>query len=92
MSNLSKILGGGSVVDARKEGLPLFALWGGSGDQNTQMNYRVFDSNFRIVSTPWAAVTSTTSNYRFGMLSDASHAYNMSDHSTDFHSDLTTQG
>ncbi len=92
MSNLSKLFGGSSTTDPRKEGLPLFGLWGGSGDQNTQMNYRVFDSNFRIVSSPWGAVTSTTSNYRFGLLSDGSHAYNMNDHGTDFHSDLTTQG
>ena len=92
MSNLSKIFGGGTTVDSRKEGLPLFALWGGSGDQNTQMNYRVFDSNFRIVSTPWAAVSSTTTNYRFGVLSDGSHAYNMNDHGNNFHDDLTTQG
>ena len=92
MSNLSKIFGGGTTVDSRKEGLPLFALWGGSSDSNTQMNYRVFDSNFRIVSTPWAAVSSTTTNYRFGVLSDGSHAYNMNDHGNNFHDDLTTQG
>ena len=92
MSNLSKLFGGGTVIDPRKEGLPLFGMWGGSSDQNTQMQYRVFDSNFRVTGSPWGSTCDTTTNYRFGILADASHAYSMKDHGTDFHSNLTTEG
>ena len=92
MSNLSTIFGGGTVTDPRKEGLPLFGLFGASSDMNTQMQFRVFDSNFRCTGSPWGAVDGTTTNYRFGILADASHAYSMKDHGTDFHSNLTTEG
>ena len=34
MANLSNLLGGGAQIDHRKEGLPLFGLWGDTGDSN----------------------------------------------------------
>ena len=93
MSNLSKLFGSsGSTTDPRKEGLPLFGMWGGSSDMNTQMQFRVFDSNFRVTGSPWGSTCDTTTNYRFGILADGSHAYAMNDHGTDFHSNLTTEG
>ena len=75
MATLSNLLGGGSsagAIDHRKEGLPLFGLFGTSGDQNTHMTYRIFDSGFKCVGSPWAAVCNSTTNYRFGILGDAS--------------------
>jgi hypothetical protein len=92
MSNLSTIFGGGSITDPRKEGLPLFGMWGGSSDMNSQMQFRVFDSNFRVTGSPWGGTSDSTTNYRFGILADGSHAYSMNDHGTDFHSNLTTEG
>ena len=93
MSNLSTIFGSsGSTTDPRKEGLPLFGMWGGSSDSNTQMQFRVFDSNFRVTGSPWGSTCDTTTNYRFGILADASHAYNMKDHGDNFHNNLTTEG
>ena len=79
MATLSNLLGGGSAgaIDHRKEGLPLFGLFGTSGDQNTHMNYRIFDSGFKNVGSPWGAVCNSTTNYRFGILGDGSFAYNM---------------
>ncbi len=93
MPNLSNLLGSsGGSIDHRKEGLPLFGLWGDSGDQNTNMNYRIYDSGYKNVGSPWGAVCNSTTNYRFGILGDASHAYNMNDHGTDVsHSNLTSQ-
>ena len=94
MSNLSTLLAGATTAtDPRKEGLPLFGLFGQNSDQNHHLNYRIFDSNFKQVNTPWGAVCNTTTNYRFGMLGDASHAYWGSDHSTNIgHANLTTEG
>ena len=44
MATLSNLLGGGGdSIDHRKEGLPLFGLFGTSGDQNVHMNYRIFE-------------------------------------------------
>ena len=82
-----------TATDPRKEGLPLFGLFGQNSDQNHHLNYRIFDSNFKQVNTPWGAVCNTTTNYRFGMLGDASHAYWGSDHSSNIgHANLTTEG
>ena len=84
MASLSNLLGGsGGTIDHRKEGLPLFGIWGDNGDQNHNVNYRIYDSGFNNVGSPWAAVCNSTTNYRFGMLSDASHSYSYNDHGTD---------
>ncbi len=92
MSNLSKIFGGSSQTDPRKEGLPLFGLFGTNSDQNHHMNYRVFDSNFKQINSPWGAVCNSTTNYRFGMMGDASHAYWGNDHGTNIgYVNLTTE-
>lgn len=92
MASLSNLLGGGTTVDHRKEGLPLFGIWGDNSDQNHNVNYRIYDSGFNNVGSPWAAVCNSTTNYRFGMLSDASHSYTYNDHGTDVsHCDLTSQ-
>ena len=39
MATLSNLLGGGSAsaIDHRKEGLPLFGVWGDDGNQNSNM-------------------------------------------------------
>ena len=95
MATLSNLLGGGSsagAVDHRKEGLPLFGLFGSTSDQNTHMTYRIFDSGFKMVGSPWGAVCNSTTNYRFGILGDASFAYNMDDFGTDIgHDNLTSE-
>ena len=94
MATLSNLLGGssGGTIDHRKEGMPLFGLFGATSDQNTQMTFRIFDSGFKMVGSPWGAVCNSTTNYRFGILSDASHAYNMSDFGTDIgHDNLTSE-
>ena len=93
MASLSNLLGGsGGGADHRKEGLPLFGIWGDNGNQNHNVQYRIYDSGFNNVGSPWAAVCNSTTNYRFGMLSDASHSYSYNDHSTDVsHCDLTSQ-
>jgi len=94
MATLSNLLGGGSAgaIDHRKEGLPLFGLFGSTSDQNTHMTYRIFDSGFKMVGSPWGAVCNSTTNYRFGILGDASFAYNMDDHGTDIgHDNLTSE-
>ena len=94
MATLSNLLGGGSAsaIDHRKEGLPLFGVWGDDGNQNSNMNYRIFDSGYKNVGSPWGSVCNSTTNYRFGILGDASHAYSQDDHGTDVsHSDLTSQ-
>ena len=93
MSNLSTLLGGTTTgtTDPRKEGLPIFGLLATEATQNHHMTYRIFDSSFRNVGSPWAAVCNSTTNYRFGMLGDASHAYVSYDHGNNFHSDLTSQ-
>ena len=89
MANLSSYLGGNT--DTRKEGLPLFGLWGQESGGNHNTNFRIFDSGFRNVGSPWGGATGTTSNYRYGIMGDASHAYSMSDHGTDFNSNHTTE-
>ena len=95
MSSLTTLLSGGSsagAIDHRKEGLPLFGMWGDNSDGNHNVNYRVFDSGFQNVGSPWGAVCNSTTNYRFGMLSDASHAYTDNDHGQHVsHENLTTQ-
>ena len=93
MASLSNLLGGsGGTVDHRKEGLPLFGLFGSTSDMNTHMVFRVFDSGFKMCGSPWGAVCNSTTNYRFGMLGDASHAYNQSDFGTDIgHDNLTSE-
>ena len=91
MSNLSNIFGGGTTTDPRKEGMPLFGLWGEEGGGNTISSYRVFDSGFKNVGSPWATTSTTTTNYRGGMLADASFAYTKNDHGQDFNVDFTTQ-
>jgi hypothetical protein len=73
MSNLSTILGGGSNVDPRKEGLPLFAI--GYASFNNHLSLRVIDSNFNIQGSPWGAMTHTTNGYSGGMYSDAMWGY-----------------
>ena len=56
------------------------------------MTYRIFDSGFKMVGSPWGAVCNSTTNYRFGILGDASFAYNMNDFGTDMgHDRLTSQ-
>jgi len=80
MSNLSTILGGSSdAVDPRKEGLPLFGLWADDG-MNQHANFRIYNSSYSNVGAPWAAVSNSTTSYRFGMLADPVHSYNMSDY------------
>ena len=39
------------------------------------MTFRVFDSGMKMCGSPWGAVCNSTTNYRFGILGDASHAY-----------------
>ena len=95
MATLSNLLGGGSAgaIDHRKEGLPLFGLFGTSGDQNDHMTYRIFDSGFKIVGSPWGAVCNSTTNYRFGILGDASFAYSKDDFGTDIgHQNFSSEG
>jgi len=90
MSNLSTILGGSSeAVDPRKEGLPLFGLLGSDGG-NQNWNYRVFDSAMQNVGSPWGAFSNSTTSYRAGILGDATHAYNMSDHGSSLGVNLST--
>ena len=92
MSNLSTLLGGTTeTTDPRKEGLPIFGLLATESTQNHHMTYRIFDSSFRNVGSPWGGFTGTTSNYRCGVVADASHAYSMSDHGTDHNINLTTE-
>ena len=94
MATLSNLLGGGGggTIDHRKEGLPLFGVWGDDGGGNSNVNYRIFDSGYKNVGSPWGSVCNSTTNYRFGILGDASHAYSQDDHGTDVsHSDLTSQ-
>jgi len=94
MATLSNLLGGGGAgaVDHRKEGLPLFGLYGSTSDQNTHMTFRVFDSGMKMCGSPWGAVCNSTTNYRFGILGDASHAYNMEDFNNDIgHDNLTSE-
>ena len=94
MATLSNLLGGGSAgaIDHRKEGLPLFGLFGTSGDQNDHMTYRIFDSGFKIVGSPWGAVCNSTTNYRFGILGDASFAYSKDDFGTSIgHDNFSSQ-
>ena len=62
MANYATLLGGGGSVDNRKEGLPLFGLWGQDSSQNHGANYRIFDSDFRNVGSPWGAVCNSTSH------------------------------
>jgi len=82
-----------SRTDSRKEGLPLYGFLGDNSDGNTNWTFRVFDSGHKIVGNPWGQATYSTASYRFGITSDAMHAYNYSDFGTDItHSDLTTQG
>ena len=94
MSNYATLLGGsGGSIDHRKEGLPLFGMWGDNSDGNHNVNYRVFDSGFNNVGSPWGAVCNSTTNYRFGMLSDSAHAYTDNDHGQHVsHHALTSQG
>jgi hypothetical protein len=95
MATLSNLLGGGSsagAIDHRKEGLPLFGLFGTSGDQNDHMTYRIFDSGFKCVGSPWGAVCNSTTNYRFGILGDASFAYSKDDFGTSIgHQNLSSE-
>ena len=80
-------------TDHRKEGLPLYGQQGDSGDSNGQMNFRVFDSGHKIVSTPWGGTGHSTAHHRFGICGDAMHAYTNNDFGDAVtHSDLTTQG
>ena len=60
MASLSNLLGGGTTVDHRKEGLPLFGLFGSTSDMNTHMVFRVFDSGFKMCGSPWGAVCNST--------------------------------
>ena len=94
MATLSNLLGGsGGTIDHRKEGLPLFGLFGTSGDQNSHMTYRIFDSGFKMVGSPWGAVCNSTTNYRFGILGDASFAYSKDDFGTDIgHQNFSSEG
>ena len=95
MATLSNLLGGGSAgaIDHRKEGLPLFGLFGTSGDQNVHMTYRIFDSGYKCVGSPWGATAHSTTNYRFGILGDASFAYSMEDFGHDIgHQNLSSEG
>ena len=86
-------MGGSSdAVDPRKEGLPLFGLLGTDGSGNGHWNYRVFDSGMQNVGSPWGAFSNSTTNYRAGILADASHAYNMSDFGSNQMQDLSSQG
>ena len=92
MSNLSTLLAGASTAtDPRKEGLPLFGLFGQNSDQNHHLNYRIFDSGFKNVGSPWGGFSDSTTNYRCGVVADASHAYSMSDHGTNHNINLTTE-
>ena len=82
-----------SRTDHRKEGLPLYGQQGDSGDSNGQMNFRVFDSGHKIVSTPWGGTGHSTSHHRFGICGDAMHSYTNNDFGDNTtHADLTTQG
>jgi hypothetical protein len=82
-----------SRTDSRKEGLPLYGFLGDNSDGNTNWTFRVFDSGHKIVGNPWGQATYSTAGHRFGITSDAMHAYNYSDFGNDItHSDLTTQG
>lgn len=62
-----------SIVDPRKEGLPLFAI--GYGNFNTFTSLRVIDSNFNIQGSPWGSMTTSTASYSSGMHSDAMWGY-----------------
>lgn len=74
MSTLSSIVKR-NVVDARKEGYPCFGIWANDGNSNTITNFRVFNSDFQIISPPHGGVTNTTASYTFGMAGDASYGY-----------------
>lgn len=63
-----------SVIDPRKEGLPLYHLHGTDGNQ-----YRtsiILDGDFQPVSDAWAALLSTTTSYGSGLHSDSMIGYN----------------
>ncbi len=68
MTNLSQFLGGGfgQDEDSRKEGAPLFVMYG--GDFNTNWDAIVRDTTaLNTVGSPWAAITSSTASYAHGM-------------------------
>lgn len=79
MANLSQFLGGGAGQDddPRKEGSPLYCMYG--GDFNSQgFDAVVRDStSHQTVSSPWGAVHNTTASYNYGMLSSTqAYGYN----------------
>ena len=65
-----------SIVDPRKEGLPLFATYFGSLNQN--FSHRVLNSDFQAVGSPWASQGNTTATYQHGMLNTAVFGYSSS--------------
>lgn len=67
-----------NVVDPRKEGYPCFGLWGSDGGNQVSV-FRVFNSDFQIMSPPYGSTAQSTSNYQFGMSGDAMYAYSQSD-------------
>jgi len=91
MATISNLIA--TSQDHRKEGLPLYGMMGDNGDQNTHMNFRIFDSGHKIVGNPWGTAAHSHAPYRFGMCADGMHAYSTNDFGTNItHSDLTTQG
>lgn len=74
MSTLSQITKR-TVVDPRKEGLPCFGIWANDGSGNQAAQFRVFNSDFQIISPPYGSTTSSTSTYRFGMAADQAYCY-----------------
>lgn len=78
MSNLSYFMTD-NITDPRKEGYPLFGVGFGTG--NNIQSFRIFNSNFQCVGSPYTSIQNTTTGYRHGMAIDQFYMYSLSDYS-----------
>ena len=70
MANLSQFLGGGAGEsdDPRKEGAPLYCMYG--GNFNSHFDTCVRDATTHdSVGAPWGGATNSTASYSFGQMS-----------------------
>lgn len=92
MTNLSQFLGGGvgQDDDSRKEGPPLFAMYG--GDFNTNFDVILRDTtSLNTVGSPWSAITSSTASYSHGQ-SSSTQSFGYNGDAGTLSSVLSTQG
>jgi hypothetical protein len=91
MANLSQFLGGGagSEGDPRKEGAPLYGMYGGS--MNNFFDTLVRDAtSHECVSSPWGGATTSTASYSYGSMSQT-QGYGYSGDAGAPNSQLTSQ-